>query len=1105
MNNQIGNIFYPKKKLLKKTDNQLEYIFELEDSNLKLNIQGINDFKFLYTDEKQLILRKNINTFLISLDGGKTYQFEKRIVGLKIYQIYPLSNGYYLLCGVTNDFKAYIYLLDETLNELNKIEQGKMGWHSQDAINEYNGIVMYVEYQNFEKDAPLPKTISVFKSKDFGITWKRVFQKSHPDEVRHGHTLQRDPYTNNWLVTFGDNPSQSKWFISKDQGNNWSEITDKTYILEEFPSLSMCAHRTTSIKIDKDNYYFSTDDLMGSALDYFIEYKGRRKSSAKIYKSLKTEPIKLEYIANIGIHGRCMVDIGKGYIILTEAKYATHNMQVYYISQDNLSKVYFLCDIYGYKRHSGPASMCSEVINDSYFYTTIARTMLLGSDAQTIKWNFQYLLKNNLNLEYNVVDYIKLEEHLWFLNKKDALKDIVFKGNSVLFSLNKKQESFYMLLDNSKVDIINAKELFKVNHKNKLFSISLNTEMKDDISLKIYIQFFNNSKKISSESYILKNGFNDIKFYNINNGDYIRILFRIENKSKMETQLNISKLLFDVDLTTQSNIISNKIADDIKLFFFQNNNSDFKNFKPRNDSIAYPIKYPLDWSVNPFNDRNWCFQLHAWRMMDPLLLKYTKFKNIELLKQCLIIIQDWKKFTFDAKNETKFTWYDMATGLRALKLAYFANEIFNTNIEFKISNVYKDTIIFLMKRHIDILSKQNIANNNHGVFQVHGLGMLSYIIDDKDNMQYTLEKMNILIRNQFYDDGFHSENSDKYHIFVLNMFINIINFTLYQKDKVLVNVIKNAQEVLKFTIFPNKEPLLIGDTDYKIRKIDFNISKSTNNIFIKLFKDSGYLFIRSAFLTNELSSSMLFFQTVFKNNTHRHGDDFNILFYEFGKNILVDAGQYSYDYDTKEREYVISTKAHNCILIDNMDYSMDSAFYYDSTVKEYDEKDGVFIVKTSLQRKDFEVLHDRLILYKPKEFLVVIDKMKSAIERTYNQIWHFHQDLEISKENNLFKTEINENNKMKIIPMVYKNDRFVINDNVKLIKGQTEPYMQGWRSLKYREMIPNYALENEIQAKNSLLVTKFLFNDNDISIDVLKNDLILKSDKLNLDLNIDVS
>jgi hypothetical protein len=749
--------------------------------------------------------------------------------------------------------------------------------------------------------------------------------------------------------------------------------------------------------------------------------------------------------------------------------------------------------------------MCSEVINNSYFYTTIARTMLLGSDAQTIKWNFQYLEKSDIHLKYNIIDYIKLEEHLWFLNKKDALKDIVFKGNSVLFSLNNKQAPFYMLLDNSKIENLNAKELFRVKRKEKLFAISLNIEMKDNIQIKIYIQFFNDIKIVSSESYVLKNGLNNIKFYNTNNGEYIRLLFRIENKSKMETQLNISKLLLDTDLTTQSNIISNKIADDIKLFFFQNNNSDFKIFKPRNDSIAYPIKYPLDWSVNPFNDRNWCFQLHAWRMMDPLLIKYHKSKNIELLKQCLTIMQDWKEFTLDEENETKFTWYDMATGLRALKLAYFANEIFNTNTEFKISNVYKDTIIFLMKRHIDILSKQDIANNNHGVFQVHGLGMLSYIIDDKDNMQYALEKMNILIKNQFYDDGFHSENSDKYHIFVLNMFINIINFTLYQKDKVLLNVIKNAQEVLKFTIFPNKEPLLIGDTDYKIRKIDFDTSKSQDNVFMKFFEESGYLFIRSSFLTKNISDSMLFFQTAFKNNTHRHADDFNILLYEFGKNILVDSGQHSYDYNTEERKYIISTKAHNCILIDNIDYSVDSKCYYDSALKKHYKEDDIFIVKTSLQRKDFEVLHDRLILYKPKEFLVVIDKMKSAIERTYNQIWHFHQDLEISKENNLFKTEINENNKMKIIPMVYKNDSFVINDNTKLIKGQTEPYMQGWRSLKYREMIPNYALENEINAKDCLLVTKFLFNDNDVSMDIIDNSLIIKSDKLNMDLDIDVS
>ncbi len=42
-------------------------------------------------------------------------------------------------------------------------------------------------------------------------------------------------------------------------------------------------------------------------------------------------------------------------------------------------------------------------------------------------------------------------------------------------------------------------------------------------------------------------------------------------------------------------------------------------FKPRKDATPWPLQLPLDWSADPFKDNNWLFQVHAWRMIDPLL------------------------------------------------------------------------------------------------------------------------------------------------------------------------------------------------------------------------------------------------------------------------------------------------------------------------------------------------------------------------------------------------------------------------------------------------------------------------------------------------------
>jgi len=348
--------------------------------------------------------------------------------------------------------------------------------------------------------------------------------------------------------------------------------------------------------------------------------------------------------------------------------------------------------------------------------------------------------------------------------------------------------------------------------------------------------------------------------------------------------------------------------------------------------------------------------------------------------------------------------------------------------------------------------------------------------------------MEKLISQQFYNDGWHVENSDKYHWYVLDLFKNFLDFDTYQNSNYIKSVIQKAEIVKYYTLFPNNETLMIADSEYKIRK---SIEHKKDELKFKIFGEAGYVFVKD-------KDSMLFFQTAFKNTTHRHADDFNVLLYEYGTNILVDVGQYAYSKD-KERGYALSTRAHNCVLIDNQNYKIDRKYFYESVLKEGLKKDGIFILKTALQRKDIQVSHNRIILYKPKEFLIVVDKLNSDTQRTYNQVWHFHQDLDLVENRGEYLTDVN-GVKLTITPMIFQGKKFILNHNTKLIKGQKEPYLQGWRSLKYRELIPNFALENEIEADNAILLTKFVFNDNDLDIDMNNNMFFIKSKKLNLDL-----
>ena len=42
----------------------------------------------------------------------------------------------------------------------------------------------------------------------------------------------------------------------------------------------------------------------------------------------------------------------------------------------------------------------------------------------------------------------------------------------------------------------------------------------------------------------------------------------------------------------------------------------------RDDLDPWPLPVPLQWDADPFEDLNWQFQLHAWRVIDEQLLAH---------------------------------------------------------------------------------------------------------------------------------------------------------------------------------------------------------------------------------------------------------------------------------------------------------------------------------------------------------------------------------------------------------------------------------------------------------------------------------------------------
>ncbi len=174
-------------------------------------------------------------------------------------------------------------------------------WHGSWGIGQNGGTILYAEYDSGNEE----ESYSVYRSADAGRTWTAVLSKSTIHEIRHFHTVQADRYhPGHWYLSSGDMPLCSKVWLSKDDGHNWTEVTDPNPEGVSHQSV----HRFTSLAFTKDYIYWGTDDLMGG--DRALAVRARRG-----------EPLQVEALGHLGCEkSRVIVSVDCGLLIISQAK-----------------------------------------------------------------------------------------------------------------------------------------------------------------------------------------------------------------------------------------------------------------------------------------------------------------------------------------------------------------------------------------------------------------------------------------------------------------------------------------------------------------------------------------------------------------------------------------------------------------------------------------------------------------------------------------------------------------------------------------------------------------------------------------------------------------
>jgi len=489
----------------------------------------------------------------------------------------------------------------------------------------------------------------------------------------------------------------------------------------------------------------------------------------------------------------------------------------------------------------------------------------------------------------------------------------------------------------------------------------------------------------------------------------------------------------------------------------------------------WPFQLPVDWNADPFNDRNWRYQLHAWRMLDPLFGAWEQTGEIKYLGDTLRVVFDWYEYHEVRQQKSDYEWYDMAVGLRAMKLAYLFQRAFEGDVQ--LDDAGKAKLIHLAWLHAQSLMDKNLlSKGNHGLFQLHGLLALCNVVPSIETCagarDFVKVEMQDLLLRQFSSEGVHLESAPEYHFFVYNTVKRFMDTGWYEQFGFIRELMERVEQNRVWMVHPDKTIVTVGDSEPKPVNIDWpESSDSCRDVkapcyLLRNFRESGYAIVRSDWTVPVQKASMLFVMGMFFQTGHKLPDDLSFEWFDKGERILTNAGKYSYS-NGPFRDYVTSTAAHNTVEIDGTTRKLAEAMRYGSAIKDAKVMGETFLIRGTVPREE-GIDHERLVLFRPERWLAIVDTLQGDALHQYTQWFHFAPQWRLEQVEDDLRL-VSSSGRTVLV-------RHLSGAQLVAPRGQKQPKLQGWVTESYGTMVDRQAFGFTAGGRSVRLVTLFGFD-----------------------------
>lgn len=178
---------------------------------------------------------------------------------------------------------------------------------------------------------------------------------------------------------------------------------------------------------------------------------------------------------------------------------------------------------------------------------------------------------------------------------------------------------------------------------------------------------------------------------------------------------------------------------------------------------------------------------------------------------------------------------------------------------------------------------------------------------------------------------------------------------------------------------------------------------------------------------------------------HQHEDKLSVILTAFGRPLLVEGGTYTYD-ASEWRRYVLSSRAHNVVLVDGLEQnrrkSPTDTFVVKRPLAHVWESNPTFDHAAAVYEEGWGPKAQRLVrqtrhvFYLKPDLVIVADELEPRDDKAHTYEALFHLDAGDAAVDGLRVATQNAGPNLTVLAFGA--------DSVNIVKGQKEPVVQGW-------------------------------------------------------------